>query len=104
MFGQDWEPVVFHKINPDDKPKHRPHGIQKVDKNREGFDHRGVPKDLADRIQTRRIELELTQVQLAQKINERPSIVNDIECCRGVYNHIHVNKILKALNLTLKQI
>lgn len=103
MFSQDWEPVVFKKKT-EDKPKQVPHGIRKVDQNRESFEHKHVPKELADRIHKKRIELKLTQAQLAQKINERPSVVNDIENCRGVYNHVHVNKILKTLNLTLNQV
>jgi putative transcription factor len=103
MFSQDWEPVVFKKKKVDETKPKVVHGVRKVEQNREGFDHKTVPKDLADRIQKKRIELKLTQAQLAQKINEKPAVVNDIECCRGVYNHIHVNKVLKALNLTLKQ-
>lgn len=104
MFSQDWEPVVFRKKKVDETIPKVVHGIRKVEQNRESFEHKHVPKELADRIQKKRIELKLTQAQLAQKINERPSVVNDIENCRGVYNHVHVNKILKTLNLTLNQV
>ena len=104
MFVQDWEPVVFKKKKVDDiKPK-VVHGVRKVEQNRESFEHKTVPKNVADAIQKKRIELGLTQAQLAQKINEKPAVVNDIECCRGVYNPMHINKVLKALGLTLKNI
>jgi putative transcription factor len=106
MFHQDWEPVVIRtkkeaKVQSPPPPSQIP---KKLDQNLEGFDHKKVPKQIADAIQRRRIELKLTQTELANKINEKPVIVNDVENCRGVYNHIHINKILKALGLTLKQI
>lgn len=104
MFVQDWEPVVFRKPKVDETKPKVVHGVRKVDQNRESFEHKTVSKELASCIQKKRLELNMTQVQLAQKINERPSVVNDIECCRGVYNHVHVNKILKVLGLTLKNI
>lgn len=104
MFSQDWEPVVFRKKKVDETKPKVVHGIRKVEQNRESFEHKVVPKNIADAIQKKRIELKLTQAQLAQRINEKPAVVNDIECCRGVYNSTHVNKILRALGLTLKNI
>lgn len=107
---QDWEPVVLRK-----KPAVTTEVVQrkifdgppqkkKLNENPEGFDHKKIPKKIGDAISKKRIELGITQTQLAQKINEKPNIVNDIENCRGVYNHVHINKILRALGLTLKQI
>ena len=101
MFSQDWEPVVFKKKT--EPKKQVPHGIQKVEQNRESFEHKHVQKELASRIQKKRLEMKITQAQLAQRINERPSVVNDVESCRGVYNPSHVNKILKVLGLTLRE-
>lgn len=103
MFVQDWEPVVFRKPKVDETKPKVVHGVRKVEQNREGFDHKVVPKQLASRIQKKRLELGITQAQLAQRINERPSVVNDVENCRGVYNPSHVNKILRALGLTLRE-
>ena len=105
---QDWEPVVLRKKKEPEREL-RPRSSsapppKKLDQNLEGFDHKKIPKTIADAIQRRRIEVGLTQTELAQKINEKPAIVNDVENCRGVYNHVHVNKILKALGLSLKQI
>lgn len=106
---QDWEPVILRK-----KPAVTTEIVQrkifdghhqkKLNDNPEGFDHKKIPKKIGDAISKKRIELGLTQTQLAQKINEKPNIVNDIENCRGVYNHVHINKILRSLGLTLKHI
>jgi ribosome-binding protein aMBF1 (putative translation factor) len=106
MFHQDWEPVVIHnkKTLEAHRPKSAPPGPRKVEKNLEGFDHKKVPKSMAGAIQKKRLELGMTQAKLAQIINEKPAVVNDVECMRGVYNHVHVNKILKALGLTLGQL
>jgi ribosome-binding protein aMBF1 (putative translation factor) len=77
---------------------------QKLDDNRDDFHHKTIPKSLADTVRTKRIELKLTQVQLAQRINENINVIQDIEGMKGVYNHVMVNKTLKALGLSLKQI
>ena len=102
MFHQDWETVVIrnNKTLEAQRPKSAP-APRRVEKNLEGFDHKKVPKSMADAIQKKRLELGMSQAKLAQIINEKPSVVNDVECMRGVYNHVHVNKILKAVGLTL---
>ena len=101
-FNQDWEPVVFKKKKPEETKKPAVFSQKKVEKNLEEFKHRTVPKHVSEAISKKRIELKLTQTQLAQKINERPSVVNEIESGKcPVYNHVHVNKILKALGLSL---
>ena len=77
---------------------------QKLDDNRENFHHKKISKELADAVKNKRIELKLTQAQLAQRINEKVNVIQDIESVKSVYNHVMVNKTLKALGLTLKQI
>lgn len=108
MQGQDWEPVVLRKKSaPPTEVRARPQTApvkRKLDQNLEGFDHKKVSKAIADAIQQKRLELGMTQAQLAQKINEKPAVVNDVENCRGVYDHVRVNKILKALGLSLTKI
>lgn len=103
VLQQDWEPVVFRKKKLDETKPKVVVGTKKVEKNLESFEHKKIPKSIAETIQRKRLELKLTQAQLAQKINEHPSVVNDIEACRGVYNPVHINKTLKALGLSLKQ-
>jgi ribosome-binding protein aMBF1 (putative translation factor) len=77
---------------------------KKFDDNRDDFHHKTISKTLADSVRNKRIELQLTQVQLAQRINEKINVIQDIEGMNGVYNHVIVNKTLKALGLSLKQI
>lgn len=107
---QDWEPIVLRKKNAGQTTetvlRKKDEGLvnkKKVDQNLEEFKHKKVPKNISESIMKRRIELKLTQAQLSQKINERPSVVNEIENGSApTYNHVHVNKILRALGLTLK--
>lgn len=87
----------------EEQKKHGPRGTPKILGDQEVFKHKHIPKSLTDRIRQRRIEMKLTQDQLAQKINVRPSIVKNIESCIGPYDHVNINKILKAVGLTLKQ-
>jgi ribosome-binding protein aMBF1 (putative translation factor) len=99
-FQQDWDPVVFSKKPPIQKKG--PAGILKVLKDQEVFRHKDIPKSLVDRIRARRVELKMTQEQLANRINVRPVIVKNIESCIGPYDHVNINKIMKAIGLTLK--
>ena len=77
---------------------------QKLNDNREDFHHKKIPKELADAVKNKRIELKLTQAQLAQSINEKVNVVQDIEGMKCVYNHVIVNKTLRALGLSLNHI
>jgi len=116
MQGQDWEPVVLRKQGQDrglgqDSTKfgrHRPTGpshAQKLDENTENYkDHKRVPKLLADAIRQRRVELKLTQEQLAQRVNVRSGIINDIESQRGVYESTVIEKIKRVLMITNKSL
>lgn len=102
-FHQDWTPVVFEKKRAEEEQKkHGPRGVPKILGDQEVFKHKTIPKSLTDRIRQRRVELKLTQEQLAQKINVRPVIVKNIESCVGPYDHVNINKILRAIGLTLK--
>ena len=107
MFRQDWEPVIFQKkkkeqtIGP--KRVQGPTHAQKLDENTDNYkDHNKVPKILADTIRQKRIEIKLTQEQLAQKVNVRTAIINDIESQRGVYDSVTVEKIKRVLGITNK--
>ena len=105
MNTQDWEPVVFRKKKVEEKKPHfQANSIKKLDENKESFEHKKIPKALADAVKSARVSKGLTQDQLAKNINERPCVVNDIENARGVYDHTKINKLLRALGLTLKNI
>lgn len=102
---QDWEPVVFTKKKEHVKPQ-GPSGNpqKKFDTNAESFEHKKIPKYISDAIKQTRLDQKLTQDQLAKKINERSCVISEIESMKCVYNHVTVNKILKALGLSLKNI
>lgn len=78
--------------------------IKKLEDNSEVFQHKKIDKQLADAIRNKRCELKMTQAVLAQRINEKPNVIQEVETMKAVYNHIIINKILKALGLTLKSI
>ncbi len=106
FYQQDWTPVVFTKKTDTSVTKEKKVIVQKskLDDNRESFEHKKIPKHIADAIKDKRIEMKMTQEQLSKSVNERPSVVNDVEAMRGVYDHTKINKILRALGLTLKDI
>lgn len=120
MFHQDWETVVFRKKEQSTVVQKRvlgqgsvlgqgivlgPTHAQKLDSNSENYkDHKKVPKVLADAIRKRRIELKMNQEQLAQRVNVRSGIVNDIESQRGVYDSVTIEKIKRVLEITNKNL
>lgn len=97
---QDWEPVVFvskkKAQTPAPPPPPAPKNIET------GDDLKKVPGTYARAIREKRTEMKLTQEKLAKSINERTSVVNDIENARGTYDHVVMNKILRALGLSRK--
>lgn len=111
---QDWNVVVFKKKdikagnnNGDVSKKvsyaECPVSIKKLDEDREEFNHKKITKDIADTIKSKRIELKLSQSDLAKKINEKPNVIQEVESMKGIYNHILLNKIARALGISLKK-
>lgn len=78
--------------------------IAKLDDNGEVFAHKKVDKQMADAIKNKRIELKMTQAVLAQRINEKPNVIQEIETMKSIYNHVMINKVLRSLGLTLKDV
>lgn len=78
--------------------------VKKLDDNHEVFAHKKIPKGIADAIKNKRLELKMTQAGLAQRINEKPNVVQDVEGMKGVYDHVIINKLLRTLGLTLRSI
>lgn len=116
-FVQDWTPVVFTKKKKGEAEKRGvgqnqgfgrvlgPTHAQKLDENTENYkDHKKVPKALADAIRKNRLELKLTQDELAKKVNVRAGIINDIESQRGVYDFKVIEKIKRVLGITNKSL
>jgi ribosome-binding protein aMBF1 (putative translation factor) len=111
---QDWNVVVLKKQksqnnnNAENKTKQihveTPVSIKKLNEDREDFHHKKIPKEVADAIKNKRLELKMTQVQLAQKINTRPQVIQEVESMKCVYDHIILNKITRVLGLSLKNV
>lgn len=101
MHHQDWEPVVFSKKKKEKPPPTPPKPPKEIET---GEDLKKIPTLYARAIQTKRTELKLTQEKLAKLINEKTAVVNDVENARGTYDHVVMNKILKALGLSRKKI
>lgn len=108
---QDWNTVVFNNSKSAQVKQTETVLRQKefatkkkLDENPETFDVKKVDKELADAIRNKRCELKMTQVMLAQRVNEKPNVVQDVETMKAVYNHVIVNKLLKALGLNLKTV
>lgn len=122
---QDWQPVVLRvkqqnngKNEKDVRKALQNGGVvethvkhnkefnvnKKLDDNQEVFHHKRIPKEVADALKNKRIELKLTQVQLAQRINEKVNVIQDMESMKCVYDHVVINKTLRTLGLSLKQV
>lgn len=112
---QDWNTITF-KTKSSNKAQVETHlrskliqsdnpvNVKKLDDNPETFGLKKVDRELADAIKNKRCQLKMTQVVLAQRINEKPNVIQEVETMKAVYNHIIINKILKSLGLTLKMI
>eukprot|EP01088_Endostelium_zonatum_P021386 TRINITY_DN83_c2_g1_i2.p1 TRINITY_DN83_c2_g1~~TRINITY_DN83_c2_g1_i2.p1 ORF type:complete len:146 (-),score=57.45 TRINITY_DN83_c2_g1_i2:537-974(-) len=61
-----------------------------------------ISREVAQAIQKGRSEKKLTQTQLAQKINERESVVKDYERCIGTPNQQILAKMERALGIKLR--
>lgn len=108
MFVQDWTPVVFKKKEEKKGPRGQgrvlgPTHLQKLDENTEHYkDHRKIDKALADSIKQKRIELQMTQEQLAQRINVRANVIHDIEAQKCIYDTLVIERVKRVLGITKK--
>eukprot|EP01115_Flamella_aegyptia_P001757 TRINITY_DN1293_c0_g1_i2.p1 TRINITY_DN1293_c0_g1~~TRINITY_DN1293_c0_g1_i2.p1 ORF type:complete len:133 (+),score=51.64 TRINITY_DN1293_c0_g1_i2:114-512(+) len=130
MSGQDWEDVVIRK-KAAPKPKSNDEALrmaaqsgQQVDtakkfnagknvqkqqavstKKLENDEELTIPKvshSLALRIQQARLAASLTQKELATKINEKPSVINDYENGKAIPNQQIISKLERALGVKLR--
>ena len=104
---QDWKPIIIRKNNENKKESssksvnYEQQKNKKIEKQIEegNMKHKKIPDDIRKKIQQKRGELNMTQKQLAQKINIQVSIINEIETGKALYNHKHINKIKRILNI-----
>ena len=61
--------------------------------------HKQLSTDLRMSIQKARCSKNLTQKELAQKINVSHQIISDIESGKAIYNGSHINKLKRFLKI-----
>ncbi|KAL3140520.1 multiprotein-bridging factor 1 [Trebouxia sp. C0010 RCD-2024] len=73
----------------------------KLDRETEETHHERVPSELKKRISQARLDKKLTQAQLAQQINEKPSVINEYESGKAIPNPQVLSKMSRALGVQL---
>ncbi|XP_045463612.1 endothelial differentiation-related factor 1 homolog [Harmonia axyridis] len=74
----------------------------KLDRETEELKHETVSLDLGKLIQQGRQAKNMSQKELATKINEKPQIITDYEAGRGIPNNIIIGKIERVLGIKLR--
>ena len=109
MDHQDWETFVVHCKEPGKKKQTGSSNIQHHDKSRQqkiddkekdgDLKHTLIDKSLSLEIQQARLKKGWTQKQLASRISVIPSVINEMETGKYIYNHIYINKVKKILGI-----
>ncbi len=100
---QDWEPVILTKnktkanktVNLNPKPNDDNDGD--IPKKLNTY-----TKELSILMQNARQNKNLTQTELAKKLNIQTSIINDIECGKAIYNKKTYSTIMRHLGVNVK--
>mmetsp|Transcript_14995 Transcript_14995/g.22460 ORF Transcript_14995/g.22460 Transcript_14995/m.22460 type:complete len:139 (-) Transcript_14995:67-483(-) len=75
---------------------------KRLEEEDENFRHKKVPKSVGKRIQQARQNKKWTQKDLAQRINEKPTVVTDYENGRAIPNNKVLSKMERALGVKLR--
>ena len=103
---QDWKTIIIK--NPkqnvkNTKKKINNTNIKKISIEKKAdndeLKHKQLSTDLRISIQKARCSKNLTQKELAQKINVSHQIISDIESGKAIYNEQHINKIKRFLKI-----
>lgn len=101
---QDWNTVYVHlkknkkeTNNTEKKTKGKSNNLDEVDKS--SFKNTKVSNSFCKEMSKHRNSLGLTQKDLAQKINVRPSIINDYESGKAIPDSKILNKIKRELKM-----
>ncbi|KAI0698504.1 MBF1-domain-containing protein [Cytidiella melzeri] len=76
--------------------------IAKLDRENEVAPPSKIPPSVGKAIQTARQEKELSQKDLAQKVNEKPSVIQDYESGRAIPNPQILGKLERTLGVKLR--
>ncbi|XP_071801823.1 endothelial differentiation-related factor 1-like [Asterias amurensis] len=74
----------------------------KLDQETEELHHDKVSLQLGQLIQKGRVQKELTQKELATRINEKPQVINDYEAGRAIPNQQIISKIERIIGMKLR--
>eukprot|EP00887_Chlorella_sp_A99_P007062 scaffold2.g7062.t1 len=75
----------------------------KLENETEVFEHERVSSELKKQIQQARLAKKLTQAQLAQLVNEKPSVINEYESGKAIPNPQVLSKMSRVLGVTLRK-
>ncbi|KIZ06393.1 Multiprotein-bridging factor 1a [Monoraphidium neglectum] len=105
--GQDWDPVVLRKkpqsaaARKDEAAVNAARRVgAEVETSRK---HERVSTELKKQIIQARTAKKLTQAQLGQLINEKPSIIQDYETGKAIPNPQVLSKMSRVLGVVLKK-
>ncbi|THH26780.1 hypothetical protein EUX98_g7404 [Antrodiella citrinella] len=76
--------------------------IAKLDRENEVAPPSKIPPSVGKAIQSARMEKELSQKDVAQKINEKPSVLQDYEAGRAIPNPQILSKLERVLGVKLR--
>lgn len=108
---QDWKPVIIGKKNASSSSKPKPKTQQPIKRIQEALVDDGSPnrvekidKRISQNIQNARTNANLTRKQLAQKINEKETLVAEYENGTAIPNPNILNKIDNVLKSKVRVI
>tara|TARA_X000000950_G_scaffold288827_1_gene407699 strand:+ start:3424 stop:3765 length:342 start_codon:yes stop_codon:yes gene_type:complete len=103
---QDWKQVIIEKKRkPKNKQTNKNQELNKVKKieNKADTDtlhHNKYSREFRIKmVQKRTSTLNMTQKQLASRLNLPEKVIKDIECGNAIYNSDHYNRIRKLLKI-----
>ena len=109
MEHQDWKPVIVRTKKPSDSKKSSYKGSQKNQKDssiekkadNDTLKHKQLTLQMRQTIQKARTSKGLTQKELANQCRLPVAVINEIESGKAIYNHQHIEKIKRILQLKL---
>lgn len=101
MEHQDWRTLYVNKKTSKEKKNKNKKGpsnsLDKVDNDE--FKIKKVNTNFSNKIRQNRSSKGLTQKELAQKINVKPSVINDYESGKAIPNPTIINKLNRILEI-----
>ena len=99
MEHQDWKILYVKKPNKNNNSSKKgpSNSLDKTDI--DSFKNKKISSDISKKILQNRNSKNLTQKQLAQLINVKPSVINDYESGKAIPNPSILNKLKKIIDI-----